>query len=71
MTWDTMAHEDAKLKQIIVDADTKKPIGFILSGMTYDGDGNEQWELGTDMEITMKNETEFKRLIAVLNTIKF
>ena len=53
MTWDFMSHTDAEFKGIVVDK-KKRPIGFTLKGMTYDGDGNEQWEEGTEMEIIMK-----------------
>ena len=70
MTWDTMSHTDAKFENIVVD-EKKRPIGFTLKGMTYDGDGNPQDERGTEMEITMKNEQEFKQFIAVLNSIKW
>jgi len=69
MSWDSMSHEDAKLKNFLTD-EKHKTIGFTLSGMTYDGDGNCQWEKGTDMQILMKNKEEFLRFIDELNTIK-
>lgn len=65
-----MSHTKAEFKAIVINKQ-EKPVGFILKGMTYDGDGNPQWEQGTSMEITMKNEQAFKNLITALNTIKF
>jgi hypothetical protein len=62
MTWNVMSHEVKKLKGILTN-DKKEIIGFILSGMTYDGDGNIQCEQGTDMQIAFKNKEEMKNIL--------
>lgn len=70
MTWDSMSHEVKKFKGLLTN-DKDEVIGFILSGMTYDGDGNEQWELGTDMNIIFDNTIKMKFIMkAILDSIE-
>lgn len=70
MTWNVMSHEVKKLKGILTN-DKKEVIGFILSGMTYDGDGNIQCEQGTDMEIAFDNKIKMKFIMkAILDDIE-
>ena len=72
MTWDEMSHEEARLKSFITTT-KKRPkknlIGFVLSGKTYDGDGNLQWDAGTDMSIIFKNKAEFKNFAKKLKKV--
>ena len=62
MTWSEMSHEAKELKNMLTNEDGEV-IGFTLSGMTYDGDGNPQWEEGTDMEIVFENNEQLKKII--------
>lgn len=65
MTWDFMTHEKATYKHVV--AEKGKVIGFQLGGMTYDGDGNCQWDEGTTMDIYFKNRNELFKLMEALN----
>jgi len=62
MTWSIMSHEKAKLKGFI-------PNGFILKGMTYDGDGNAQWESGTDMTVEFATKKDYKEFVKRLKRV--
>lgn len=65
-----MSHEVKKFKGILVDKEGKI-IGFTLSGETFDGDGNIQWEEGTDMEIVFKNTKQARDILTdMLKQIK-
>lgn len=61
MTWDVMSTNAKKLKNLVTDKG--KYVGFTIFGDVYDGDGNIQWESGTDMEITFKNNETFKKFM--------
>lgn len=67
MTWDTMYHEGSKLKGLVRKSPTDpKIVGFILGGKTYDGDGNIQWEKGTDMVVTFKDKASLRSFVKKL-----
>jgi fatty acid/phospholipid biosynthesis enzyme len=65
MTWNVMKHEVKKAKEILTDY-KGNIVGFVLSGKTYDGDGNIQWDEGTDMEIVFKDA---EQMVTTLNKV--
>ena len=70
MTWCYMSHEVKKYKELLTD-DKNNFIGFTLSGMTYDGDGNCQWDNGTDMNIIFNSTDKMKEILTtILNDLK-
>jgi hypothetical protein len=70
MTWDTMYHEGTRFKGFVRKSPTDpKIVGFILGGKTYDGDGNIQWEEGTDMVVTFRDKPALKAFVKRLEKV--